>query len=246
MTFVSRRGTYAFKRMPFGPKNAPAIFQALMNRTLGSMLYKTAMVYLDDVIVWGRTLPEVLERARQVIAKLRDNGLIMNGLKSEFGLRKVKLLGKTVANGTLYPGVDKAQGLRDLRGARTVKEVRSLYGLLSYYRAFVKGFSKLCKPITNLLAKEDGPVVWTQECEQTLKKIVDMIAESGLMLARYDRPFYIATDFSYEGIGAVLSQYVDGKEYPVMFASRTLVEAEQNYSPTEGEALGILFALRRF
>jgi hypothetical protein len=66
------------------------------------------------------------------------------------------------------------------------------------------------------------------------------------MLARFDLPFIIYSDFSNDGIGAVLVQEVDGKEYPIMFASRTLIQAEKNYSPTEGEALAILFALRRF
>ena len=78
-----------------------------MNKTLGSMLYREVIMYLDDLIVSGRTLAEVLERARRVIAKLRANGLVMNGLKSEFGLRKVGLLGKVVADGKLYPGFDK-------------------------------------------------------------------------------------------------------------------------------------------
>ena len=84
----------------------------------------------------------------------------MNGLKSEFGLRKVQLLGKTVCDGKLYPGVSKTQGLRDLKIPKTVSDVRSVHGLLSYYRQFVYNFSKRCKPITKYLVKEDGIISW--------------------------------------------------------------------------------------
>jgi hypothetical protein len=87
----------------------------MMNRTLGDVLYHSALVYLDDIIVWGATLEEVLQRTRAVIDKLEANGLILSGLKSEFGLTKVKLLGKTISNGVMYPGEDKLQGLKNLR-----------------------------------------------------------------------------------------------------------------------------------
>ena len=80
-----------------------------------------------------------------------------------------------------------------------------------------------CKPITNLLNKIDGPVTWCEKCEQALINIVDCIIAGGLKLARFDLPFIIYTDFSFEGIGAVLTQEVEGKEFPIMFASRTLI-----------------------
>lgn len=120
--------------MPFGPRNAPAVFQSMMNRTLGDALYHYALVYLDDIIVWGSTVEEVLQRTKTIISKLEANGLILSGLKSEFGLQKVKLLGKTVCNGIMYPGIDKVQGLKSIKKPKTVSDVRSLYGLLSHYR----------------------------------------------------------------------------------------------------------------
>ena len=84
----------------------------------------------------------------------------MSGLKSEFGLKKVKLLGKTISQGNIYPGASKVQGLTELRRPRTVSDVRSVYGLLSHFRQFVKDFAKKCKPITQLLSKVDGNVTW--------------------------------------------------------------------------------------
>lgn len=147
--------------MPFGPKNAPSLFQMMMNSTVGNLLYKTCCAYLDDLIVWGSTLKEVLQRTEEIINKLQEEGLILSGLKSEFGLTKVKLLGKTVAGGKIYPGKDRMQGLKDLKHPTTVSQVRSIHGALTFYRSFVPNFARKMKPIIGLLRKEDGPVLWT-------------------------------------------------------------------------------------
>ena len=85
-----------------------------------------------------------------------------------------------------------------------MSEVRSIYGLLSHYRIFVKNFSKICKPITDLISKTDGPVVWTNPCEKALRLLIGSIVHSGLKLARFDLPFIVYSDFSCDGIGAVL------------------------------------------
>ena len=78
-----------------------------MNETLGSELYRSCLVYLDDIIVWGETLDEVLTRSERIVVLLKEAGLVLSGLKSEFGLTKVKLLGKTITDGKIYPGKDK-------------------------------------------------------------------------------------------------------------------------------------------
>jgi hypothetical protein len=92
---------------------------------------------------------------------LKEEGLVLSGLKSEFGLTKVKLLGRTVGGGKLYPGKDRMQGLRDLRHPSTVSQVRSLHGALTFYRSFVPNFARKMKPIIALMRKGDGPVNWT-------------------------------------------------------------------------------------
>ena len=80
-----------------------------------------------------------------------------------------------------------------------------------------------CKPIANLLSKTDGPVQWTDQSETALTHIINDIVKGGLKLARFDLPFIIYSDWSCAGIGAVLVQEIEGQEYPIMFASRTLV-----------------------
>ena len=87
---------------------------------------------------------------------------------------------------------------------------------------------------------------WTNEHSVALRGVLDDIVNGGLLMPRFGETFILTTDFSYDGLGAVLSQEVDGVEKPIMFASRVLAPAELKYSPTEGEALGVLFGLKRF
>lgn len=135
------------------------------------------------------------------------------------------------------------QGLVDLKRPTNVTEAKSLYGLLSFFRKFVKNFSQKCKPLTELFTMET--VVWTDRCEKCLVELIDNICSGGLALPVYGQDFILTTDFSYVGIGGVVSQVIEGVERPVMFVSRVLTSAERNYSATEGEALAIVFALRR-
>ena len=133
--------------------------------TLDNLLYKMCFVYLDDIIVYASTIPELIERGRLVIQKLKEVGLKLSGLKSEFFLTEVELLGRIIKAGQVYPKFDKLQGLLALRAPRTVSEVRSIYGLLSYYRMFVKGFSTLAKPITQFMSKDLVDIEWSAEAQ---------------------------------------------------------------------------------
>ena len=92
-----------------------------------------------------------------------------------------------------------------MKTPRTVSDVRSLYGLLSFYRKFVYNFSKRNKPITKFFVKEDGHVLWDEAAERAKCEIIESITSGALLLARFGEPFFVSTDFSYEGLGAVLS-----------------------------------------
>jgi hypothetical protein len=96
------------------------------------------------------------------------------------------------------------------------------------------------------MKQKDEGIVWGPEQTKALDKLLTEICKCGLLLPIFEQPFILTTDFSYDGIGGMLSQVVEGVERPIMFCSRVLQSAEKNYSPTEGEALAILFCLRRF
>ena len=83
---MCRRGTFCYNRMPFGPRNAPSVFQQMMNTVLSQVLYKHCCVYLDDFIIWADTVEEVLTRTEHIIELLAQEGLVLSGIKSEFAL----------------------------------------------------------------------------------------------------------------------------------------------------------------
>lgn len=107
LAFVTRRGTFRFVKMPFGHKNAPGIFQKLMNDILDDLAYAVCFVYIDDVIVFGENDVDCLRNCRLVCERIFADGLKLAGLKCEFLVRRTDVLGHTIEAGKLYPKVDK-------------------------------------------------------------------------------------------------------------------------------------------
>ena len=107
LAFVTRKGTFKFVKMPFGHKNAPGIFQSMMNNLLSDLLYTVCFVYIDDVIVFGETEDELLDNTRAVMELVFADNLKFGGLKCEFLLERVEVLGHIVEDGKLYAKVDK-------------------------------------------------------------------------------------------------------------------------------------------
>ena len=138
---MTRKGTFKFVKMPFGHKNAPGVFQAMMNSLLDELLYTICFVYVDDVIVFGENELECLQNTRRVLELIYKDNLKVSGVKCEFLLDRVEILGHVIENGRLYATVNKLQGLEDLKRPTNQTEVKSLYGLLSFFRRFVRGFS---------------------------------------------------------------------------------------------------------
>ena len=137
----------------------------MMNDLLGDLLFDICFVYIDDIIVYGESDLEVIQNCRRVVERIFDDNLKFGGAQCEFLVSRVDVLGHVVEDGTLYPKVDKLQGLKDLRVPETVTDVKSVYGLVSFFRKFVKNFSKKASKITQLMKNGTGmcPVTWTDE-----------------------------------------------------------------------------------
>ncbi|PIK35890.1 hypothetical protein BSL78_27280 [Apostichopus japonicus] len=125
------------------------------------------------------------------------------------------------------------------------QELHSLCGLISYYRQFLPSLAAVMAPLNEL--KGDKTFVWTQECETALNEVKQLLSSSKV-LVHYDPrgELHLATDASPRGVGAVISHIIDGVERPIAYASRSLTQAERNYSQLEREALAIIFATKRF
>ncbi|PKI50762.1 hypothetical protein CRG98_028904, partial [Punica granatum] len=210
---VTRYGSYEFLVMPFGLTNAPATFCTLMNKVLHPFLDRFVVVYLDDIVVCSRSLQDHVEHLRQVFEVLRENSLYI-------GVR-------------MDPS--KVASIMEWESPTKVTELRSFLGLANYYRRFIKGYSSITVPLTDLLKKARA-WEWTDECQAAfdcLKRVVT--DEPVLALPCYEKSFEVETDASDFAIGRVLMQ--DG--HPIAFESRKLSDVEQRYTVQEKEMTAV-------
>ncbi|XP_021616670.1 uncharacterized protein LOC110617986 [Manihot esculenta] len=153
---VTRYGSYELRVMPFGLTNAPATFCTLMNKVFQSFLDRFVVVYLDDIVVYSRTLEEHARHLKQVFKVLRDNELYVKKEKRSFAQQEIPFLGHIVGHGKIRMDESKIRAILDWEPPKKVPELRSFLGLVNYYRRFIKGYSTIAAPLTDML-KEKKP-----------------------------------------------------------------------------------------
>jgi len=232
--------------MPFGLKGAPATFQRLMSTVSSGVQGLKCLVYLDDITVFGETLQMHNDKLRDVFARLRMHNLKLQPDRCEFLRKEVTYLGLKLTTQGLLPDSDKVKAVKEFPTPTNTCQLRAFLGLCGYYRRFIRNFSKIAKPLTELLRK-NTPFVWNQRIDEafiTLKNL--LTSEPLLQYPDFTKPFLLTTDASNEALGAILSQGPIGRDLPIAYASRTLINAEKNYSTTEKELLAIVWGCKQF
>ena len=244
--FVTHRGMFQFRVMPFGLCNAPGTFERLMEIIMRGLQWRSCLVYLDDIIVFSATLAEHRERLEEVLQRLVGAGLKVKASKCQLVRRKVGFLGHQVdANGV---GTDprKVTAVSGWPTPRSVGEVRSFLGLCGYYRGFVDNFATLAKPLSELTEK-NRRFRWDRACEEAFMTLKGKLVEAPILAyPRATGKLVLDTDASNLGLGAVLSQTQDGQERVLAYASRTLTKCERNYCVTRRELLAVVFGIKKF
>ncbi|KAL0388132.1 UNVERIFIED_CONTAM: Retrovirus-related Pol polyprotein from transposon.6 [Sesamum radiatum] len=204
--------------MPFGLTNAPATFCNLMNDVLYEYLDRFVVVYLDDIVIYSETLNEHVKHLRAVFQKLREYELYAKKEKCEFCCEKITFLGHVISQGQIQMDRKKVQAVMDWGIPSKMADLRSFLGLANYYRRFIKGYSKIVNPLTDLLRK-DQKWEWTVACEDAFKLLKQAISSQPVLkLPQFDRPFEVQVDASDRALGGVLVQ----DKHPVAFESRKL------------------------
>src|SRR6266540_5738255 len=233
--------------MPFGLTNAPATFQRLMNYVLHEYLNAFVVVYLDDILVCSDTFEEHLAHLRKVFIKLREANLVIKLKKCKFGQRKIKFLGHTIRTDGLRTDPENIGKIINCPIPTDVTRVRKFMGLYNYYRKFIKGLSKLSKPLRRLL-KKDVKFSWGSKKQETFKKLKKILTKTPVLLfPNFDKSFRLCTDISLKGLGAVLEQEDENKNLRlVAYTSRSLTSAEKNYHTTDLKCLAIIWSIKHF
>ena len=241
----THRGLFRYNRLPYGISSAPGIFQRTMENLLQGVPH--TVVYLDDILITGRTEEEHLRNLAEVLKRLREAGLKLKRNKCFFLAKSVVYLGHTIDADGLHPTPDKLQAVQDAPQPTNVSELKSYIGILSYYGKFLPNLATTLAPLYTLLHK-DVPWRWTDE-EQAAFATSKQLLTSSQVLVHFDpdKSLILSCDASQYDIGAVLSHRTeDGAEKPIGFASRTLSAAEKNYSQIEREGLACIFGVKRF
>lgn len=239
-------GLWQFKVMPFGLCNAPATFERAMEVALEGLIGKICLVYLDDIIVFGKTFHEELENLKQVFTRLLQVGLKMSPKKCHLFKKEVTFLGHVVSANGVKTDPSKIEKVLEWPRPNSKDEVQSFLGLCTYYRRFVKGFASIARPLHALTGIK---VVfdWTPECEAAFVLLKKLLTSSPILAYPIaDSQFIVDTDASLCGIGGVLSQIQDNQERVISYFSRVLSKPERNYCVTRRELLAMVKSISHF
>lgn len=263
--FVCPLGFWEWNRMPQGITNAPSTFQRLMEKCMGDINLREVLVFLDDIIVFSKTLEEHETRLTNVLSRLRENGLKLSPEKCRFFQTSVRYLGHIVSRNGVETDPQKTEALKTWPRPQTLKDLRSFLGFSGYYRRFVEGYSKIVKPLTNLTAgypptrkgakvtnkaskyhnpKEPFGERWTQACQDAFDQIIGKLTSAPVLgFANPRLPYVVHTDASTTGLGAALYQEQDGQTRVIAYASRGLSQCEARYPAHKLEFLALKWAI---
>ena len=246
-------GFYECDTMPFGATNAPATFQRLMHDCLGDLNMNWCIVYLDDIIVFSDTKEKHLKRLEAVFQKLMAAGLKLKPTKCFFFRDEIEYLGHVVSGKGISTNPKKIEAVTKWPTPKTVYDVRSFLGFVGYYRRFIKNFSKITKPIREVItglenqskrAAKKTHIEWTDIADSAFETLKTVCVNTPILAyPDYQLPFTLHTDSSTDGLGAVLYQKQNGKQRVIAYASRSVSKAESNYPAHKLEFLALKWAV---
>ena len=249
--FTTNHSLFEFRVMPFGLRNAPAVFQRLMQQILTGLNPLDGpdfvSAYLDDILVFSTSLEDHLNHLGQVLNRLSEAGLKLKPSKCHFVTQQVEYLGHLITPQGIKPNPERERAVKDFPVPTSLKGVRAFIGLASYYRRFIKGFAQIAQPLHSLTHK--GAIFnWTEQCQGAFEQLkLQLTTSPVLCYPTVGKAFTLETAASKAGLGAVLSQIqADNKAHPVAYASRALSPQESRYAITELETLAVVWAISHF
>ena len=247
---VGSMGVYEFLRMPYRLCNTPATFQHLMQNCLGELNLTYALMYLDDVIVYSKTEEEHLVHLRAILEQFMEHSLKLKPSKCNFFCTEISYLGHKVSMAGMEPGTEGLKGITEIVPPTTYTQVHKFLGATGYFRHFIKGYTRIAKPLNDLLQGENSklkshPVGLPPDALLAFQELkMKCVMAPVLAFMDFKKPFLLETDASIEGLGAVLSQKQDNGHYhPIAYASHGLKGGELKYHSSKLEFLAVKWAV---
>eukprot|EP00253_Pinus_taeda_P006262 PITA_06262 len=239
-TFRTRYGHYEFVVLPFGLTNAPTTFMCLMNAIFHPYLDQFMLIFIDDILIYSRTIEEHQEHLRVVLQTLREHQLYAKFSKCDFFKSEIQYLGHVITKDGIVVDPEKIKAIMEWPVPKDVADVRSFMGLAGYYRRFVEGFSKVAFPITSL-QKKGKLFHWTPNCQKSFEQLKHLLTTAPILsIVDPNKDYVVCTDASKEGLGGVLMQ--EGRV--IAYESRKLKEHKKKYSAYDLELAAVIHALK--
>jgi len=244
--FVSHRGLYQFRVMPFGCVNAPATFNRIMRKLLEGS--KNLDNFLDDALAHTRDWDQHLHTLRDFLTRIKDANLTLRPSKCSVGYNSVDFLGHKIGASSMQPKSDTVKKILEAPRPKTKKQLRSFLGLVGFYRQFIPNFAAVAVPLTDLTKKgQPNDLEWKQSQEDAFNTLRRCVTNPPILrLPDLEKEFILQTDASNDGIGAILLQKEDGVKHPIAFASKKFLPREKNYSTIERECMAIVWGIQKF
>ena len=248
--FITHKGLYEFKVMPYGLTNAPATFQRLMDIVLAGLKWQCCLVYIDDVIIYSPSFEQHLKELKKVFEALHAANLTLKASKCHFCRRETKYLGHIITPKGVKPDPTLVKSVIDFPLPTRIKDVQSFLGLTGYYRRFIKNYARIAEPLIKQLRHSstgNHHLQWSPEYTTAFESLKEKLTTAPIMnMPNFEHPFILEVDACEYGLGAVLSQEYDNHKYVIAYASRILSAAERKYGATEREALAFVWATKHF
>ncbi|XP_062088902.1 uncharacterized protein LOC133795468 [Humulus lupulus] len=241
-SFITERGTYCYKVMPFGLKNAGATYQRLVNKIFTEYLGKSMEVYIDDMLVKSLRAEDHVNHLRQSFKVLQQNGMKLNPTKCTFGVRSGKFLGYLVTQRGVEANQDQIKSIMDIPSPRTKKDVQKLTGIIAVLSRFISRSSDRCQKFFDILRK-NKTFQWTPECDRALQELKEYLTQPPLLSKPLEGEIlYLYLSVS---VSAVLVREEERKQKPIYYTSKALLDAETSYTHLEKLALALVVAARK-
>ena len=244
--FVTQNGHWQWVSMPFGYRNASAIFPRILTGIIRKRkLEKFCVNFIDDILIFSKSFEEHLSHIKKVMIAIMEEGFRLKFVKCVFAKDRVTYLGHEVGSGTVRPLTNNVIAIKDFPTPKNKKNIRQFLGKVNFYLKYIPNSTRLLEPLHNLLRK-NVDFRWSEECENAFKTVKEYLASTPI-LAIFDRekPIHIYSDASAQGIGAVLKQpQEDNSEKPVAYFSRRLNDYQKKKKAIYIECIAIREAIK--
>ncbi|UYV71937.1 K02A2.6-like [Cordylochernes scorpioides] len=247
LSFVTLEGQYNFKRLPYGIKIGPQVYERAVSQILQRNRLGFIAHYFDDIIIFSNSIEEHLDHLQQFFDMCNRENFRLNYNKCDFFKTTIESLGYTISSGTYTPLVKNLDVINAIKVPTSVKSLQSFLGSINVYNKFIKDHARIRNPLNNLL-KKDTPWHWDTKCHHSFDTLKECLTTKPVLhLFKEGLPCQLFCDASLQGIAGILKQqHPDGTLHPVQYYSRALRPHEKKYTITELECLAVIDSVEKF